>query len=134
MQKVCVSCSQLCGLPNSMTNGPRCEWYMMNIVQLRDVTEQDLPIFFEQQLDPGANHMAAFTAKNPSDRAAFMVKWTGILCDEAILKKTVLFGGQVAGHVMSFTAPWSGEDKGFANARGKEIEEVVMELRTNRKG
>lgn len=27
-------------------------------VLLRDVTEGDLPIFFEQQLDPDATHMA----------------------------------------------------------------------------
>lgn len=30
-------------------------------VHLREVKESDLPIFFEQQLDPAANDMAAFT-------------------------------------------------------------------------
>ena len=44
---------------------------MTNDVLLRDVTEADLPIFFEQQ-DSAANHMAAFTAKDPADRDAFM--------------------------------------------------------------
>ncbi len=82
---------------------------MMSVVILRDVTESDLPVFFEQQLDAAANHMAAFTAKNPSDRIAFMGKWTKILHDEAILKKTVIFEERVAGHVMSFVAPWSGK-------------------------
>ena len=36
---------------------------MTSDVLLRDVTERDLPIFFEQQLDPAANQMAAFTAR-----------------------------------------------------------------------
>ena len=37
-------------------------------VQLCDVSFDDLQTFFEMQLDPIANRMAAFTAKNPSDR------------------------------------------------------------------
>jgi len=40
-------------------------------IALRDVMMSDLPIFFDQQLDPDANHMAAFTAKDPSDKDAF---------------------------------------------------------------
>src|SRR6185436_613781 len=104
-----------------------------------------------------------------------------------ITKRTILFGGQVAGSVSTFVAPWSGElevtywigrefwgkgiatkalavllsavktrqlfaraakdnlaslrvlekcgfmiagcERGFANARGEEVEEVVLELR-----
>ncbi len=37
---------------------------MPNTVVLRDVIASDLPIFFEQQLDPVANQMAAFPAMN----------------------------------------------------------------------
>jgi mannose-6-phosphate isomerase-like protein (cupin superfamily) len=48
-------------------------------VLLRDVTEGDLPIFFEQQLDPNANRMAAFTARDPADWDAFTARWTRIL-------------------------------------------------------
>ncbi len=33
-------------------------------VLLRDVIDSDLPIFFEQQLDPVATQMAAFPAMN----------------------------------------------------------------------
>ena len=46
---------------------------------LRDVVEDDLPIFFEQQLDPEANYMAAFTAKGPTNREAFSAHWNRIL-------------------------------------------------------
>nr|MBA2396964.1 hypothetical protein [Ktedonobacteraceae bacterium] len=51
-------------------------------VLLRDVMMSDLPIFFDQQLDPDANHMAAFTVKDPSDRDAFMTRWAKILGNE----------------------------------------------------
>src|SRR5262249_35091636 len=163
------------------------EGLMTGDVLLREVTEGDLPIFFEQQLDPVANRMAAFTAKDPADRAAFTAKWAQILGDDSITKRTILFGGQVAGNIGAFVAPWSGQlevtywigrefwgkgiatsalgvfrtavkirrvyaraakdntpsrrvlekcgftiagyERGFANARGEEVEEVVMELR-----
>src|SRR5437762_1930051 len=82
---------------------------MTSDVLLREVTEADLPIFFAQQLDPAANHMAAFTAKDPADRAAFTAKWTKILDDGSITKRTILFGGRVAGSVSAFLAPWSGQ-------------------------
>ena len=42
-------------------------------LRLRDVTKDDLPILFEQQADPEANRMAAFS---PRDRDAFMSHWT----------------------------------------------------------
>src|SRR5262245_31529040 len=160
---------------------------MTSDVLLRDVTEGDLPIFFEQQLDPAANWMAAFTSKDPADRAAFTAKWAKILGDDSITKRTILFGGQVVGNIGAFVAPWSGQlevtywigrefwgkgiatkalavflsavkvrpvyaraakdniaslrvlekcgftitgfERGFANARGEEVEEVVVELR-----
>jgi RimJ/RimL family protein N-acetyltransferase len=75
---------------------------MTSDLLLRDVTEEDLPILFEQQLDPAANYMAAFTAKDPTDRDAFAAHWARILDDEGITKKTILFEGRVAGHVLSF--------------------------------
>ena len=75
---------------------------MTSDVVLRDVTEDDLPIFFEYQLDAAANHMVAFTVKDPADREAFAAKWARILGDAAIVKKTILVGGQVAGNVVRF--------------------------------
>jgi RimJ/RimL family protein N-acetyltransferase len=72
---------------------------MTGDVILRDVTEGNLPIFFEHQLDPEATRMAAFPARN---RKAFMAHWTRILADETVIKKTILFDGHVAGNVVSF--------------------------------
>lgn len=78
------------------------------VVLLRDMTEEDLSIFFEQQLDPVANRVAVFGAKDPADRNAFTAKWTRIFADETITKRTVVVEARVAGQVLSFTAPWSG--------------------------
>jgi RimJ/RimL family protein N-acetyltransferase len=76
-------------------------------VRLRDVVSDDLSIFFAQQLDPTANHMAAFTAKDPTDREAFMAHWAKILGDGGIIIRTILFEGQVVGYVL--THGWFGE-------------------------
>src|SRR5262245_19791397 len=82
---------------------------MTSDVLLRDVADGDLPIFFEQQLAPADNRMAAFTDKDSADRVAFMAKWAKILGDDSITKRTILFGGQVAGNIGAFVAPWSGQ-------------------------
>jgi RimJ/RimL family protein N-acetyltransferase len=70
-----------------------------DIVLLRDVTEDDLPIFFEQQLDPDATEMAAFPSR---DRDAFMAHWAKIRADDSVILKTVLFNEHVAGNMVSF--------------------------------
>ena len=153
-------------------------------VRLRDVLAADLPIFWQQQLDLDANDMAAFTASDPTDQAAFVAHWSRILSDATSVKQTILCDEQVAGHILSFeqfgqpavsywlgkpywskgvatralaallacitTRPLyaraakdnlgsirvlekcgftiSGEDTGFANARGQEIEENILVL------
>ena len=75
----------------------------MSRVELRDVVESDLPTFFSQQLDREANQMAAFTAKDPADRAAFFEHWSRILSDSTNTVQTVLFDSRVAGHVACYT-------------------------------
>lgn len=72
---------------------------MVNEILLRDVTESDLPIFFEQQLDPDATAMAAFPAR---DRESFMAHWAKIMADDSNILKTILFDGQVAGNIVSW--------------------------------
>lgn len=72
---------------------------MAGNIQLRNVQESDLAIFFEQQRDPLANQMAAFPAR---DKDAFMAHWAKIMKDETIILQTILFEGQVAGNLVSF--------------------------------
>jgi RimJ/RimL family protein N-acetyltransferase len=71
----------------------------MSTILLRDVIASDLPILFEQQLDPVANQMAAFPAR---DREAFMAHWAKIMADEANILKAILYGDQVAGNIVSW--------------------------------
>ena len=68
-------------------------------VVLRDVTEDDLAIFFEHQRDPVANRIANFP---PRDWDAFVAHWAKILADQTVSKRTVLVDGRVAGNVVSF--------------------------------
>ena len=71
---------------------------MSGDVQLRDVIDDDLPVFFEQQLDPDANRMVAFTVRDPADRDAFAAHWAKILDDDTVTNRTILLrraGGRV---------------------------------------
>jgi RimJ/RimL family protein N-acetyltransferase len=72
---------------------------MTSDVRLRDVTEADLPIFFEHQLDPDATQMAAFSSR---ERDAFMAHWAKILADPTGGKQTILVDERVAGNIVSF--------------------------------
>lgn len=153
-------------------------------VELREVTAADVLAFFEHQRDPEAVWMAAFTSADPSDRAAFLVRWARILADDSVVARTVVFDGRVVGHVsrfVQFGAPevtywidrefWGmglataalrlfvdddpvrplyaraavdnlgslrvlekcgfvavGEDVGFAEGRGEDVEEFILRL------
>ena len=72
---------------------------MTSEVLLRDVEESDLPIFYEQQLDPEATAMAAFPAR---DREPFMAHWAKIMADKSVILKTILFDSQVTGNIVSW--------------------------------
>jgi RimJ/RimL family protein N-acetyltransferase len=72
---------------------------MAGEVELREVTETDLPIFYEHQREPEANRMADFPRR---EREAFMAHWAKILGDETIVKQTIVFQGRVAGNVVSW--------------------------------
>ena len=154
----------------------------MTEVRLRPVEPADLDAIFEFEKDPVAVQMAAFTPKDPSDRAAFDAHWKRMLTDESMLVRTVTADGRVAGMIASFVlegqrevtywidrALWgrgvasaaladflsaettrplfaraakdnagsirvlekcgfvlAGEGKWFANARGAEIDEVLL--------
>ena len=157
---------------------------MSDDVQLRPVAAGDLLIFFEHQRDPLGVHMAAFTVKDPDDRAAFDDHWRWLRNDPTILMRTIAVDGQPAGHVSSYVGDvglevtywlgreyWGrgiasaalqaflrvqtqrplrgraaadnaaslrvmekcgfvriGHDRGYANARRAEIDEVLLEL------
>ncbi len=66
---------------------------------LRNVTDEDLPIFFEHQRDPEALRMAAFSSR---ERDAFLTHWrTNVLRPEN-LARSIVVGGLVAGYISSW--------------------------------
>jgi RimJ/RimL family protein N-acetyltransferase len=69
---------------------------------LRDIVDDDLPTFFVQQLDPDANRMAAFTAKDPSNHDMFTAHWNRIRRDPSVVIKTIVVAGEIAGYVSSY--------------------------------
>jgi RimJ/RimL family protein N-acetyltransferase len=71
-------------------------------IGLREVTESDLPRFFEHQLDAEANRMAAFGAKDPTDREAFLTHWKRNLRTPEAVHRAVLVDGSVVGHIAQF--------------------------------
>src|SRR5262245_15595734 len=83
---------------------------------LRDVVETDLPIFYEQQLDAEATHMAAFPSR--TDWIAFLTHWkTKVLGNPTSRQQTIVWNEQVAGYVGSWAqgdlrliAYWLGRD------------------------
>lgn len=75
-------------------------------VVLRDVRDDDLPTFFAQMNDPEGLRMAAFTAKDPSDRALFEAHWARIRQDSTVVARTILGDGdEVVGHAGVFGPP-----------------------------
>lgn len=73
-------------------------------VELREVHDSDLPVFFRQMNDPEALHMAAFTLEDPSDRDAFEVHWAKIRSSDAVIR-TVLTDGDVVGSTAVYGMP-----------------------------
>jgi RimJ/RimL family protein N-acetyltransferase len=68
-------------------------------VRLRDVVDDDLPIFFAFQSDPEAVRLAAIAPRAHED---FLAHWAKIRQDPTVRIRTVLADGQVAGNVLTF--------------------------------
>jgi len=66
------------------------------------VTPGDLDVLFEFGRDAESVLMAAFTSKDPSDRAAFDAHWTKLLADPTLRVRTIVADGVVVGSVVSF--------------------------------
>ncbi|WP_433887847.1 GNAT family N-acetyltransferase [Streptomyces sp. CA-111067] len=154
-------------------------------ITLREVRDDDLPVFYAQSNEAEGVRLAAFTTKDPSDTASFEAHWARNRQNPTVVMRTVVAAdGEVVGHVAVFGPPeerevtyWIGQrfwgrgaataalrqllllaperpvharaasdnagsvrvlakcgfipvgtDRGFANARGEEIEETLFTL------
>lgn len=66
-------------------------------ITLRPVTEADLSILFQQQLDSEAVAMSAYPSK---DKGEFMRHWEGILKNKNVTARTIIYKEKVAGHIL----------------------------------
>ena len=71
-------------------------------ITIREVESSDLETFYEHQLDPDANRMAAFVGKDPKDKVAFDAHWDKILNSSQNTNRTIVAEGQVAGYIACF--------------------------------
>jgi RimJ/RimL family protein N-acetyltransferase len=130
----------------------------MSPILLRDVIESDLPILFEQQLDPEATAMAAFPSRD-HEVAGSIVSWemfgelevgywvgkefwgkglmTQALAEYISIVKTRPLMAHVARHNIGSRRVLEkcgfkvvGEDK-YTNPAGVEVEEFVLKLESN---
>jgi RimJ/RimL family protein N-acetyltransferase len=71
-------------------------------VALRPVEDTDLDELFDQMRDPQAVWMAAFTAKDPNDRAAFDAHMARVRSAPDVTMRAVTDHGQLVGSIASF--------------------------------
>ena len=107
---------------------------MSNNIQLRDVIETDLSIFFEQQMDSEAAQMAGFPSRN---RDAFMTHWNRVMADGTVQIKTILFEGEVAGNIVCFeqlgereVGYWLGREYWGKGIATRALEDFLIDIRT----
>lgn len=72
------------------------------LVELRNTEEADLPFFFRFQLDAEASYLAAFTPPNPTDKAAYLAKYTQLLHTPTVHMQTILVDKIIAGSMAKF--------------------------------
>ena len=72
-------------------------------MSLREVTDEDVDIFFEHQRDPDSNAMAAVAAR---EYDAHVAHWAKNRSHETTVLRTIDVAGEVAGHAVS----WIGDD------------------------
>lgn len=72
-------------------------------MQLRAIDPAtDMELLFEMHRDPVANQMAAFTAEDPEDRAAFDAHWQRILNNDRVINRAILLDGELVGSIAKF--------------------------------
>ena len=71
-------------------------------VALRPIEDSDLDALFEQMRDPESVRMAAFTAEDPDDRAAFDAHMARVRALPEVINRVVTVDGRLVGSIASF--------------------------------
>lgn len=71
-------------------------------IQLRPTEISDLDILFQFQTDKEGGYLAAFMSKDPTDKSAYITKYTKLLADPTINNQTIFLDNRIVGSVAKF--------------------------------
>ncbi len=71
-------------------------------IKLRPTKASDLDILFQFQTDKEGGYLAAFMPKDPTDKSAYITKYTKLLADPTINNQTILLDNTIVGSVAKF--------------------------------
>ena len=73
-----------------------------NDIKLRSTEISDLDTLFQFQLDKQGGYLAAFMPKDPTDKTAYINKYTKLLQDPTVNNQTILIENVIVGSVAKF--------------------------------
>lgn len=71
-------------------------------IKLRPTEIADLEILFQFQTDKEGGYLAAFMSKDPTDKSAYITRYTKLLADPTINNQTILLDNTIVGSVAKF--------------------------------
>ncbi len=71
-------------------------------IELRPTEISDLDILFQFQLDKEGGYLAAFMPKDPTDKSAYLSKYTKLLEDPSVNNQTIVIGNTIVGSIAKF--------------------------------
>ena len=71
-------------------------------IKLRPTKIADLDILFQFQLDKEGGYLAAFMPNDPTDKTAYLNKYTKLLSDSTVNNQTILIDNIIVGSISKF--------------------------------
>lgn len=106
-------------------------------VTLRPIEDPDLDTLFEFMRDPESVWMAAFTAENPDDRAAFDAHMRKIRANPEATNRVIIADGRLAGSIAAFVMEgdteityWIGRSFWGRGVASQAVELLLAEVTT----
>lgn len=78
-------------------------------IKLRKTENSDLDTLFQFQLDKEGGYMAAFIPEDPTDKTAYINKFTKILSDPTVNNQTILIDNFIVGSIAKFVIEGNNE-------------------------
>lgn len=71
-------------------------------IKLKPTKIEDLDTLFEFQTDKEGGYLAAFMPKDPTDKSAYINKYTKLLSDPTVNNQTILLDNSIVGSIAKF--------------------------------